>query len=376
MASRRPVGLWRRSPRPWHGMTVRPWLRLLVRNRFAVSPGRWPMALAVTALAPLNAAAAGRQRRRHGPAIARAAIDPPPLFIVGHWRTGTTMLHELLALDPQFRCPTTYECMAPAHFMVTGRVVTSFLGRLLPPRRPLDEMRLRWDLPQEDEFALTNLGVPGPYDAFAFPRRAVAWDEGLDPREVPAAELERWQQALRAFAGALLASRPGRLALKSPPHTARIGLLAEMFPGAAFVHTVRHPFQMVPSFLEAWPRMAEAVGLQSRPREDLDHALLDLGAALYRRFDADRAGLAPGRLVDVRYEDLAQDPAAALGGIYDRLGLPHAGRIPRLVEAYRAQVGAYRPAVHEASPELRRVIAERWSGYAARYGYSLDSPAA
>lgn len=373
MARRQPVGLWRRSPRPWHGMTVRPWLCLLVRNRFAVSPGRWPMALAVTTLAPLNATAAALQRRRHGRVIAGAIIDPPPVFIVGHWRTGTTMLHELLALDPQFRCPTTYECMAPAHFMVTGRLVTSFLGRLLPPHRPLDDMRLRWDLPQEDEFALTNLGLPGPYDAFAFPRRAAAWEECLDPRDFAPAERERWQEALLAFAGALLASHPGRLALKSPPHTARIGLLAETFPGAAFVHTVRHPFQMVPSFLAAWPRMAEAVGLQSRCREDLDHTLLDLGAALYRRFDADCAGLAPGRLVDVRYEDLARDPAAALGSIYDRLGLPHADRIPGAVEAYRAQVGAYRPAAHDPSPELRRAIAQRWSGYATRYGYSLDS---
>jgi hypothetical protein len=260
--------------------------------------------------------------------------------------------------------------------MVTGRVVTSFLGRLLPPHRPLDEMRLRWDLPQEDEFALTNLGLPGPYDAFAFPRRAVPWAEGLDPRDLPAAERERWQEALRTFAAALLASRPGRLALKSPPHTARVGLLAEMFPGAIFVHTVRDPFQMVPSFLTAWPRMAEAVGLQSRPREDLAHALFDLGAALYRRFDADCAGLTTGRLVEVRYEDLARDPAQALGGIYRRLGLPHADRIPGMVAEYRAQVGPYRPAAHQPSPELCRAIAARWSGYAARYGYDLESPPA
>jgi hypothetical protein len=128
-------------------MTVRPWLRLLARNRCAVSPGRLPMAPAVSALSLGNSVAAAVQRARYGQAIAHAAIAPAPLFIVGHWRTGTTMLHELLALDPQFRCPTTYECTAPAHFLVIGGLVTRHLGGLLPAHRPLDEMRLRWDLP-------------------------------------------------------------------------------------------------------------------------------------------------------------------------------------------------------------------------------------
>ena len=108
MPRREPIRLWRRTPRPWHGMTVLPWLRLLARNHFAVSPGRIPMALAVSALAPLHSTAALAQRVRFGQALAHPADGPPPLFIIGHWRTGTTLLHELLALDPQFRCPSAF----------------------------------------------------------------------------------------------------------------------------------------------------------------------------------------------------------------------------------------------------------------------------
>ncbi len=374
MKQREPVRLWRRTPRPWHGMTVRPWLRLLARNRFAVSPGRLPMALAASTLSLANSAAAAAQRARYGRAIASADISPAPLFIVGHWRTGTTLLHELLALDPQFHCPTTYECMAPAHFLVTGRLATQHLGRLLPAHRPLDEMRLRFDLPQEDEFALAGLGALSPYHAWAFPRRAAAWEQWLDPRGFPAAERDCWQGSLRAFAGALAVSGTGRLVLKSPAHTTRLGLLTEMFPGARFIHAVRDPYEMIPSFLVAWRRMAAAVGLQTGCRADLDDALLRLGRSLYHRFDEDRAHLGPDHIVDVRYEDLAADPAAELGRIYRTLGLPHAERVPPLVAGYLTDLGDYRTNDHQASADLRRRITALWGEYARRYGYAADPP--
>ena len=353
-------------------MTVRPWLRLLARHRGAVSPGRLPMALAVSALSLGNSAAAALQRARYGRAIACVTLTPAPLFIVGHWRTGTTMLHELLALDPQFRCPTTYECMAPAHFLVTGGLVTRHLGGLLPEHRPLDEMRLRWDLPQEDDFAIANLGARSPYHAWAFPRQHLPGQEWLDPRGFPPAEGERWQAALRSFAGALAVSGAGRLVLKSPTHTARLGLLAEMFPGAQFIHAVRDPYEMVPSLLVAWRRLAASIGLQTGCRDDVVDYLLRLGENLYRRFDRDRAGLGPGRIVDVRYEDLVGDPAAALDRLYESLRLPHRDRLPSLVDRCLTAVGDYRTNDHATSPELRRRITAVWGGYATRYGYAID----
>ena len=30
----------------------------------------------------------------------KSKIDQPPVFIIGHWRSGTTMLHELMIQDP------------------------------------------------------------------------------------------------------------------------------------------------------------------------------------------------------------------------------------------------------------------------------------
>ncbi|MFH1331000.1 MAG: sulfotransferase [Actinomycetota bacterium] len=263
--------------------------------------------------------------------------------------------------------------MAPAHFLVTRRVVTRRLGFLLPEHRPMDAMRLRWGLPQEDEFALGNLGALTPYHAWAFPRRDTAWEQCLDPRDFSEQERRRWQEALLTFYRALTLGEGGRLALKSPPHTARLGLLAEMFPGAAFIHAVRNPYEMIPSFAVAWRRMTAAAGLQGRCRVDLESFLLRLGTHLYRRFDDDRACLGPGRIVDVRYEDLVADPAAELERIYCLFGLARPEHLRPMVAGYLSQLGEYRTNAHEASPGLRRHITVVWGDYARRYGYPLDA---
>lgn len=96
-------------------------------------------------------------------------LKQPPVFIIGHWRTGTTLLHELLILDPRHNFPNTYQCLEPNHFLLTEKFFKSYFNFLLPTRRPMDNMEAGWDKPQEDEFALCMMGQPSPYLDVAFP---------------------------------------------------------------------------------------------------------------------------------------------------------------------------------------------------------------
>src|SRR6266481_6322914 len=104
--------------RACHGMTASAWFRLLARNRFAISPMRIPFALQVSIYSIINSTLYLVQEGIFGRGIADSEIARPPIFIIGHWRTGTTHLHELLALDESLVAPTTLECFAPAHFLV------------------------------------------------------------------------------------------------------------------------------------------------------------------------------------------------------------------------------------------------------------------
>src|SRR5204863_6827505 len=135
----------------------------------AIHPAYLYIAGTVTGVSCCHTALRYIQDQWYGSRVDRTPIREAPLFIIGHWRSGTTLLHELLILDQRHTFPNTYQCLAPNHFLLTERVFSRLFGFLLPSRRPMDNMAAGWDKPQEDEFALCMLGQPSPYLTIAFP---------------------------------------------------------------------------------------------------------------------------------------------------------------------------------------------------------------
>src|SRR5688572_7018981 len=86
------------------GITFRQWRKLLRDERYAVDLTRLPRALSITAQSLKNSFFARREQQRFGPLIENVTVESP-LFILGHWRNGTTHLHQLLAQDHRFAFP-------------------------------------------------------------------------------------------------------------------------------------------------------------------------------------------------------------------------------------------------------------------------------
>lgn len=105
--------------RVWHGMTAGAWFWMLVDNRFAISPSRIPMAVILSLISLVNSVLALIQQILLGRRIARTRIHRAPIFI-GHWRSGTTLMHELLALDQRYTYPDTYACLACVSFSLSS----------------------------------------------------------------------------------------------------------------------------------------------------------------------------------------------------------------------------------------------------------------
>ena len=133
-----------------------------------------------------------------GRKIRRTKIEQDPIFVIGHWRSGTTLLHELLSLDLRHTYPDTYACFAPNHFLVSGWWMKPWLRLLLPAKRPTDNMVAGWDRPQEDEFALCNMGIPSPYLTAAFPNRPPQYEQYSDMQGVSPAT---WNGGSRLWSG-------------------------------------------------------------------------------------------------------------------------------------------------------------------------------
>jgi len=358
----------------WHmrivnGMNLTGWSRLLWRNRFAVDPRCWAMAAINTAICPHHTLLWAWQQLRFGRRIAAAEILKPPIFVIGHWRSGTTLLHELLALDDRLTYPTTYQCFAPNHFLVSAWVMKRLLWLLLPRRRGVDSMAMGWDRPQEDEFALMNLGLPSPYLGLIFPNHPPDHTEYLDLEGVRPEDAQRWKQGLLWFLKCVSVKQPKPVVLKSPTHTARIRTLLELFPRARFLHIVRNPYVVFPSTVHLWKKLSKREGLQVPQFEGLDQYVFETFNRMYGAFDRDRPLLGDEQFCEVRYEDVVADPVEQMGRVYEQLALDDYAHVRPRIEAYADEAREYRTNRYELAPELREEITRRWGWFAERYGY-------
>ncbi|HEX3998310.1 MAG TPA: sulfotransferase [Pirellulales bacterium] len=362
------------APRFWHGMTFGTWMKFLLRHRFAVSPTALHIVAGVTPISLGNSLAAVAQQAIYGRRIASTTIQPP-IFIVGHWRTGTTLLHELMVQDDRFTYPTTYECIAPRQSLTTAWFVTRFFNFLLPSRRPMDNMATGWNHPQEDEFALCNLGVGSPYERMAFPND-MSSDRFLDLAGVSPEEVALWKAALERFLQTITVRSNKPIVLKSPPHTARVGLLSEMFPSARFVHIVRDPYAVFSSTMKLWPSLTDLQALQSPRYDDLREYVYGSFERMYRAFSEQKNRIRPENFCELRYEDLVRDPVAQMQSIYEHLGLGDFDRARPKIEAHMQSQKDYKPNRHQIPAERRAEISRRWGPFMRQYGYDCEPPAA
>ncbi len=356
-------------PRFWDGMNISAFCRLLMRNRFAVTPRRVGMAVIIATLAVFNSLMWLVQKIFLGGKIDRAEIREQPIFIIGHWRSGTTMLHEYLVLDWRHTYPDTYACFAANHFVLTGGLLPPLIRFLLPSRRPMDNMAAGWERPQEDEFALCNMGVPSPYLTMAFPNRAPQDEEYLTLEGLSPKALERWKRALLWFLKCVTVRNPKRIVLKSPAHTCRIKALLELFPDARFVHIVRDPYVIFPSTVSLWSRLYRDNGLQVPKCLGLEEHVFRTFERMYETFERHRELVKPGRFCEVHYEDLVDDPLGQMQKIYESLEIEDFDRVRPVLEEHLAGLTGYRTNKYETSPETRDEISRRWQPYIEKYGY-------
>lgn len=348
---------------------------LLRDHQFAVGWQRWPMLGLVSGCSVSNSVLSALQQWRFGKRIASQPIEPAPVFVVGHWRSGTTLLHELMALDDRFGYPTTLECFLPHHFLVSEPLFRPVLQLLLPTKRPMDNMPAGVDLPQEDEFALVAMGAPSPYQRIAFPNRPARFTELLNMEQVDPAVEAAFAANLTRFLQSLMLKKNKRLILKSPTHTGRIAWLARQFPGSRFVHIARNPVEVFLSTKRLWRRLDEVQGFQV-PRysdDELAEWVHRDYQIMYQGYLKARRELDADQLVEVQFEQLTADAPAVIRQIYQQLQLGDSRAIEQAVTSNMAQRTAYRAADYHYPQETIQEVMRRWSQYALTFGYDLGN---
>ena len=344
---------------------------MMARNRFRIHPLRLPMFALVGGCAAATSTMAFAQKLFLEKKIQATKIEQPPIFVVGHWRSGTTLLHELLALDEQFTYPTTFECFVPLHHLVSRPFLQPLVKLLLPGKRPMDSMPAGPDLPQEDEFALLGLGAPSPYFQLAFCKEAAPFVEMLNLNEATDEQIITLQQALIWFYKSITYKRNKRLVLKSPTHTGRIGHLAKWFPGARFIHIARNPHKVFPSTIHLWQSLAEVQGYQfpSSDQKALVEYVHRCYEEMYEGYFEQIEQIPKSHRYELQFEQLVADPVSQLESIYSHFDIEGFDRARPNIEEFWSHRQQHKKNETQLDVSTRDQIDSIWSKYQSRFGY-------
>ncbi|EWM28507.1 hypothetical protein Naga_100058g18 [Nannochloropsis gaditana] len=372
------------------GWTLRQWFVYLARHNFVVDPIYWHRALFITVISTFTSFVWAPKEEKEYPeeTIRATTIQQPPLFILGHFRSGTTRLHELMSKDDRFVAPTVYQCFAPRVFLHREEAISEQFGKL-QMRRPMDSVKVRMESPQEDEFGLVNLCGLSPYMGAIFARAERiknTYFQYLSFKEASTEEVARWKDAVVFFYKKVLFKKQDkRLILKSPAHTARLKLLHELFPDAKFIHISRNPFEVYQStsklfmdLLIQWNlQYVDYLGdIQSHPEDtELHRSILQLYGGIYDSFfqDLDELGLGKDVLTYVKYEDLMRSPVGVVEKIYKDLRLGNFENVQQLLLEATAKDGEFRRNAHpNISANVKNDVRTRLARYFTEFGYEPE----
>lgn len=360
-------------PRFWDGMCVGPWWKTLKAGGFRIAPRRLGMAAIVTALAGANSTFALMEKLFYGKKIAETKLAGPPIFIIGHWRSGTTLLHEYMILDPEFSFADTYACFTPSHFLISRYFMKPVTSVLMPKKRPIDNMAAGFDRPQEDEFALCALGNLSPYLHLLYANDPPKFKKYLTLRDIDAEERKEWFDRFDWFLRCLTVQNGKQLVLKSPAHTARIRAILERYPDAKFVHIHRDPYKLFPSTYNLWMRLSRDEGLQVPNGNGMDEYILSTFEDMYAAFEADLPLLKPGQFSEVSFRELTADPVATIEKVYRELHIERFEQVREKIVEFAGSQKSYKKNRFELDPNIAEQITQRWSGYIEKYGYERES---
>ena len=351
------------------GITLGNWLSLLGENRFAIAPSCLLRAVSITLSSIPNTFTRWLEDARFRRQWEQINI-PPPLFILGHYRCGTTYLHNLLAQDHRFAYLNAYQASYPDTFLLTEQLGSRILGIFLPRSRPFDNIPLSVGVPYEDEIAMTNATRLTPYMTVVFPRRKDHYDRFLTFQKASPEEISQWQAGLQRLLQKLTLKYDKPLILKSPPHTCRIKLLLEMFPQAKFVHIHRDPYVVIQSTMHLIRVGLEWIRLQDAEKVDWTERALGQWCEMYEAYFAERPLIPAGNLHEIAFGDLERDPIGELRRMYESLGMPPIVEVEPQMRKYIASIANYtKNTFAELPPDLKTRIAKTCRRGFDEWGY-------
>jgi len=356
---------------PLAGTTFSNWIRVLRENHYNISWPFVPKALYVTLIIALLSPLRIREKKFFNKYCKNVKISPP-IFIIGHWRSGTTFLHYLMGNDPNLAYVSTMETLAPNVFLTNDAFLHKYMRERLPTKRPMDNLEMHADLPYEDEYALANINPHSFYNGWYFPKNILDYFEKYVLFEnVNRKVIDIWGKDYIYFLKKIAYKKPGkRILLKSLVNTAKIKHLLDLFPYAQFIHIHRNPYDVYKSTWKLYKSILPLFSFQHIKYDELDKAILKIYSDIYKRYLAEKSLVPAGNLYEISYETFVKDPLNNLKKIYDYLKIKGFNEAKPHFQKYIDFHKNYRKDNYILSEIDKEKVLKNWGFTFDAFGYS------
>lgn len=305
--------------------------------------------------------------------VADTPIQTDPLFILGHWRSGTTFVHNVFACDKHFGYTTTYQTVFPNLMLWGQSFFKKNMSFLMPDHRPTDNMELKVDLPQEEEFALSNMMPYTYYNFWFYPQQMMEYcDKYLIFDKITEEERKAFMDAFRKLIRISLLNTNGTQYLsKNPPHTGRVKTLVEMFPNAKFIYLKRNPYTVFESTHSFFTNTIKPLMLQPISDEELIRNFVEVYKRLFYKFEEEKHLIPEGNLVELKFEEFEKDAFGMTEDIYRRLNLEGFESSKESIQAYLGKKKGYKKNQYRYEESTIKTVEENWGIALQQWGYSL-----
>jgi hypothetical protein len=359
---------------PLGGSSLRNWLNLLIENG-GIDKQYTLKAFYIFCLSCIGIPLRILEKLKFDRKIEACQIDYPPIFIIGHWRSGTTYLHNLIIQDSQMGYISNAQVFAPECYFVGKPVVSFFLNKFMPHKRPMDNVLLSENSPQEEEFAMGNISLCSFYHGWYFPKNIKKYYRNFvlfqENRESTVAQ---WKKLyLPIIKKATLYSHGKRLVIKNPLHTARIKILLEIFPNAKFIHIYRNPYAVYNSSKKLYKKMVAQFVLQDICEQEIDNNIIEIYQLMMQDFFKNKSIIPSENFVEIKYENLIGNELSTLKLIYEKLNISGFEQAESSFIEYLKSHESYQKNKYEMNQEAQEKIAKHWKFAIEEWQYDVPS---
>lgn len=347
------------------------WSKLLWKNKFRISLRGLPKAIYITLMNILTLPFFLLELLIFDHRIQKAELHPEPVFIIGHWRSGTTFLHNLMSRDPQFAWMNIVHIYASSYFLIGYPILRQLAKIMMPKKRPMDGIELKLDYPQEEEYAMATYSTRSINHMMSFTHNCEKYFEYCLYEPLPEIEKRKWRRDY-VYLLKKVAVQTGYkpFLLKSPPNTCRIAALLDIFPNARFIHIYRNPVNVYASTRGMYHNLFSMCTLQrDMPEEEAKEIQLKIYERFYERYFAEKDLVPEGHLVEMRYEEFVKDPLGQLEKAYDGLGIGGFAEAKQRFSEHLMTQRKYKRNSHEFANGEKNKVAKRLAAFMQRWRY-------